>query len=228
MDHATCSQPMPWHEAKHQRLAGSPSNENKQQMLREEGESLHEAENISKAKLYQTSSPEESMGAGRDETRHVDLPQERPALSLSDYFALVREANPNRAHVLICALHATLLEAGWLPAWSEQVSPSPIIGLSGTPKVPFENRPSLGGEQASLNKLCDVTIWRTMTGHSIPNRTCSQAVHCPCIFLLLIAAEFIETSFRGSPVVEHDLPSIPWICSLNARHLHVAAFVTKV
>lgn len=46
--------------------------------------------------------------------------QARPAWSLSDYLALVQEANSGDADILLCALHAALLEAGLEPKWLQQ------------------------------------------------------------------------------------------------------------
>ena len=137
LNQATSTQPILGHEAKHQRIAGSPSNSDRDRRPGAEGACVRESETASKELLDQTLSPEDCMEASRSGTQPAELPQIRPALSLSDYFALVREANSNRAHVLVCALHAAFLEVGWLPKWAEQVSRFPFTGLSRVPALVF-------------------------------------------------------------------------------------------
>ena len=54
-------------------------------------------------------------------------PHKRPAWSLAECFALVKDANPGSTHILICALHAALLDTGLEPKWSPQVSACPSL-----------------------------------------------------------------------------------------------------
>lgn len=138
-EQATCTQPVPEHEAKHQRLTECPGNVAKDQPLGSGDAPPHEAD-IMREEANGHSSTEEPMEEIGIASQSAELLQDRPALSLSDYFALVKEANSNGGHLLLCALHATLLEAGWVPAWSIQVCVSFLARSFGGMEYPLLNQ----------------------------------------------------------------------------------------
>lgn len=129
---ASCSQSATEQETavKHQRISEGPSLANNERMLSSGSATLRESEAASREYEEQPMSTSEPIEETQNSAQAAAMPRARSALSLSDYFALTREANPSGAHVLVCALHATLLEGGWLPTCCKQV-PRFFLAASG-------------------------------------------------------------------------------------------------